>query len=280
MKNHIYIAMTVAAILAGDVAFAGPLPKPSERADGAGIARLFAGKTWEWEDGHAYFAPDGAFQAAIGYEQSGEGKWFATSMGKLCFRGTWRVGKKGRPINKCWQHVVDSQGQLWQAPVSGTGLWADWTPFDAASQLVPGNPHKFDFDVASGRKERLPVRRVGGRQLAEMYQGKTWKWEDGHAYFGDNGEVTAATENDSFGKGRWYTDAQGDLCIKAEWASPDYDGIENKRCWLHARDANGRLWQTPTDDMRAWYVFDPKQNLVEGNPYAPRVNRLRRRLGK
>ena len=276
MKINIVLATAIAILLGGNIASANPHPNPYQNADGQEIAQLFAGKTWKWPDGHAYFGHDGTFQAAVGLEESAEGKWVVHSTGKLCFDAVWRTRATSQPTRQCWQHVVDAKGQLWQAPVTGIRMRSGWNIFDPKEQLVEGNIHESRFDVASGKEQGLSLKRIDEREVARMYFGKTWRWDDGHAYFGNNGALTAIAENNSVGEGKWYVTGKGELCIEARWSSPNYDSVDNKRCWAHASDDSARIWQTPTSDMRAWHVFEPGKNLVNGNPYARRFTHLKR----
>lgn len=243
------------------------------------LEQKYSDKTWKWENGHAYFAPDGTFQAAVGRKQSATGKWYGVKGGKICFKAEWTSDAGSGPAKKCWKHVADEDKQIWQAPLEGSFV-LKWAPFDPETQLVPGNIYKSRFEYASGARKGIPAKTMAPREVARIYAGKTWKWEDGHAYFGSGGELTALSGRNAIGEGAWSAKGQGHLCINATWKSPDYGDVRKERCWLHAKDETGVIWQTPVDDVRQWSRFAPEEYLINGNPYASRFNRQKRSLSQ
>lgn len=275
MKVFTVPAASLAIALMVQPVNADPIPRPSQPADGPYIAQLFHGKTWIWDDGHAYFGSGGEFQAVLGERESGSGRWYATSGGKLCFEGDWRQGKNTFPADQCWRHVTDTDGRLWQ---TRDELSSDWSVFDPETELVPGNPNEADFALARRDLNEVPTTRAQGREIALMFYNKTWAWGAGHAYFGNNGVFNAVTGPDSYGEGRWYTTKSGNLCIDATWTSAEYGSEDKTTCWSHAMDAQGRLWQAESDDLESWNVFLPDEQLAPGNPNASRFESVRLRL--
>lgn len=243
------------------------------------LTETYSNKTWPWENGHAYFAPDGTFEAVVGRSQSAEGEWYTASGGKVCFRAIWKSGASKNPAKKCWKHATDGKSLIWQAPLEGA-LRPRWSRFDPDEELIPGNVYKYRFEYATGRRESIDANPMDAVKLARMYAGKTWKWEDGHAYFGDGGALTAVAGDTSIGEGKWFATRKGNLCIDATWTGTDYDSVRTKRCWLHAEDAGGTIWQSPTDDIWGWGVFDPRRDLARGNIYASRFARQKQRIAR
>jgi len=280
MKKFIHMAAVLTLLGTGSAANAEIIPTPYSTLDGQEVISLYSDKTWPWSKGHAYFGPAGQFQATTGPQDSATGRWYATSNGKLCFAGEWTSGSTSTPSKRCWQHVRDSDGQLWQAPVGGTGQRSNWTRFDSAEMLIDGNPRKHLYMTASGQRERIVATRLAADDLARLYADRTWLWDEGYAYFAPGGGLTAAMGRESYGEGRWFTNAKGHLCINSTWHSPQYAPRSSTRCWLHARDAEGNIHQTDAEDMTAWYRFDPKAKLRHGNPNAQQFAAIKTRLSQ
>lgn len=243
------------------------------------LSQAFSNKTWEWDDGHAYFGPDGDFQAVVGRTQSAKGEWYTAPGGKVCFKAEWSSGNTAAPAKKCWKHVADEQKQVWQAPLEG-GLWYNFSRFDPRDDLVTGNIYEYRYQYVTGQRPGINAKPLEARAVADTFLGKTWTWKNGHGYFGNDGTFTAIAGDNEIGEGKWYATSQGRLCVDATWTSPEYGSVENKRCWRHAKDEKGTIWQSPTDQNWAWSVFAPRDNLVRGNVYAKRFARQKKRLGQ
>jgi hypothetical protein len=70
------------------------------------LFQLYHSRSWIWDDGGGYFASkQRRFTASTGDGTSyGEGRWFLTDPGKLCFRANW-VGRSGSaPALTCFSH--------------------------------------------------------------------------------------------------------------------------------------------------------------------------------
>ncbi len=279
MKSKIFATLCVAVGLIAPGVSAKPPSGKIYNLQVDWLVEIYRDKTWAWENGHAYFAPDGTFQAAVGRTESATGTWYGVKGGKICFRAEWTTEAGSGPAKKCWKHVADEEKQLWQAPLDGSFV-LKWVPFDPATQLRPGNIFKSRFDYASAPKTEIPVKAMDPQDLARIYAGKTWNWEAGHAYFSSDGAVTAVSGQNSIGEGKWYANQKGHLCINATWKGADFGDVQKERCWLHAKDANGVIWQTEVADVLAWSRFKPEENLIKGNPYASRFNRQKRQLSR
>ncbi len=263
--------------VSGTTVYAEKLPETRYNVDIDWLTELYSDKTWVWDDGHAYFAPDGRFQAAVWPDQSAEGTWYGAKDGKICFNALWTSKAGSGPAKKCWKHVVDDQKQLWQAPLDGWFV-LKWASFDYREQLITGNIHESKFNYANGKTEKILAKRLDDQALVDLYYGNTWKWADGHAYFANRGVLTAVARSMSTGEGKWYPDSRGNLCLDAIWTSADYGSVQNKRCWLHAKDEDGNIWQTPSDDLSEWSQFVAKDSLVRGDRYKKRFNKVKRAL--
>jgi len=81
--------------------------------DPSAVTRLYAGKTWKWKQGAAYFATDGRFKAwsRSGRELTeGFGTWTVREDGVMCFTATWETipakPQQGSnpPLESCFGH--------------------------------------------------------------------------------------------------------------------------------------------------------------------------------
>jgi Protein of unknown function (DUF995) len=72
------------------------------------LLQLYQGRSWLWGDGAGYFSPEQRrFTAATGKgstASSGEGRWFITDSGKLCFKATWVTNDGSTPVRTCFSH--------------------------------------------------------------------------------------------------------------------------------------------------------------------------------
>jgi Protein of unknown function (DUF995) len=93
---------------------AGVASKQWAPLDGVSIIDLYAGKTWIWKNGAAYFAPDGRFKARSRSKNQlteGLGTWEAGDNGVMCFDAAWRpVPSKGEEasapaVKTCFEHL-------------------------------------------------------------------------------------------------------------------------------------------------------------------------------
>lgn len=70
------------------------------------LFQLYQGRSWIWKDGAGHFSPrQRRFTATTGNGTSyGEGLWFLTDPGKLCFRATWTSKDGSTPGLSCFSH--------------------------------------------------------------------------------------------------------------------------------------------------------------------------------
>lgn len=105
---------------------------------------LYSGKTWQWQDGAAYFRPDGGFIAYSGQGTKAafvKGGWGAYKDGRLCFWGTWKSAEGGSRKATCFRHAVKGAAVYQQKP---NGEWyvfknANAAKADEANKLAAGD---------------------------------------------------------------------------------------------------------------------------------------------
>jgi hypothetical protein len=106
---------------------------------------MFRGKTWQWPDGAAYFAPEGSFIAWAGREAEAsyaKGTWRTAPSGRLCFRATWASRSGEGSSESCFSHALKA-GDLIQRREPG-GEWYVFkhrqaVPEDEFEKLVDGD---------------------------------------------------------------------------------------------------------------------------------------------
>ncbi|TSJ60282.1 DUF995 domain-containing protein [Starkeya sp. 3C] len=145
-------AAALSALLAAGApagAQAGGLPQPVSMVQPHDLAGLYAGKTWMWSDGAAYFAPNRRFIAWSGSGKDAtyaEGEWRVTPLGRLCFSAIWRSrGPSGRNIT-CFGHRMAGGQVVYQQREPG----GDWYVFKHMKPVNGDEYFKFkDGDQAS-----------------------------------------------------------------------------------------------------------------------------------
>jgi Protein of unknown function (DUF995) len=72
------------------------------------LFQLYHSRSWLWNDGAGYFSPkQRRFTAATGAGSGasiGDGQWFLTDPGKLCFKATWTAKSGSAPALTCFSH--------------------------------------------------------------------------------------------------------------------------------------------------------------------------------
>ncbi|MEP9374974.1 DUF995 domain-containing protein [Mesorhizobium sp. KR1-2] len=88
---------------APSVALSDPLPKGAVPLTADEVHAMYSGKSSNWSESRAYFAPDGTY-LIFGKDKKwyGEGKW-AVDGNKICANLTWKAagGKTGK-ADDCW----------------------------------------------------------------------------------------------------------------------------------------------------------------------------------
>jgi hypothetical protein len=114
---------------------------------------LYADRTWNWENGAAYFGMDRHLQAwTAGQDSSAvaEGRWLVTDTGKMCMELAWRSKTyKTKPRRTCYSHRVEN-GNIEQRK-DPDGAWygfkhAKDDPADEHRKFEAGNTKGAQFD--------------------------------------------------------------------------------------------------------------------------------------
>jgi hypothetical protein len=118
MKTTLSMAALLMLVAGTGVAHSQQLQPPAnaEPLSSAELTELYSDRTWKWEDGAAYFAPDGEFHAVTGEERErteATGTWTTRNQGRLCFRGIWRSPDATRDLTHCFTHV-EADGTIYQ----------------------------------------------------------------------------------------------------------------------------------------------------------------------
>lgn len=120
---------------------------------------------------------------------------------------------------------------------------------------------------------------LDAREVGNKFHRKTWKWQDGYAYFGPVGLFQASRKLRESAEGNWYVKQPGLLCVKADWKTILTES-PFETCWQLARDGSGQLWIAPEGSKKGWNKFNPKKELAHGNigRYEFQYARIKRKL--
>lgn len=130
----------------------------------------------------------------------------------------------------------------------------------------------------SADKKPRPAQKVDGKYLANTYNGNSWKWRQGYAYFGGGGVFKAVWEDRGYAEGKWYATHSGNVCYEAHWKSNKGEQ-DSKVCWPHVSDTNGVVWQRSGPDSNEWYRLRPETRFEPGFAFKRSFNRIKRGLG-
>jgi uncharacterized protein DUF995 len=102
------------------------------------------------------------------------------------------------------------------------------------------------------------------KELNSLYDGRTWVWDDGAAYFSAaNRGFTAWTGKEktaTYGEGSWSVSDQGRLCWNARWHSLGGNG-PSTTCFEHRSD-NQNIYQRKLPQGK-WYLFGHTPALAD-----------------
>lgn len=108
------LGVGVSAGFAAKAASGADTAKPLSSSE---IYRIYSHNTWMWKDGAGYFAVSKRqFKAWSGKGRNasvGQGIWFITDPGKLCFRATWNEKGTSFPATTCFSHR-EKNGVIYQ----------------------------------------------------------------------------------------------------------------------------------------------------------------------
>ncbi len=119
--------------------------------DPSTLTALYAGKTWKWKEGAAYFASDGRFKAwsrSGGKLTEGFGTWSIRSDGGMCFTANWETipakpeQGAGKPVETCFAHQARGSAIAQMKLPNGPWYFFRRSPrrkTDEFFKLVPGD---------------------------------------------------------------------------------------------------------------------------------------------
>jgi hypothetical protein len=76
------------------------------------LTSMYAGQTWQWADGAAYFVPNRAFMAWANNGTKAayaDGSWFVSDQGRLCSNATWHGREGNAQSTTCWETRIDEK---------------------------------------------------------------------------------------------------------------------------------------------------------------------------
>ncbi|TPI19415.1 DUF995 domain-containing protein [Mesorhizobium sp. B4-1-1] len=129
--------------------------KPEAAPTAFELQLLYADRTWNWENGAAYFGTDRRLRAWTGGQDApavGEGRWLVTETGKMCMELAWRSKTYNtKPQRTCYSHRVE-KGNIEQRK-DPDGGWYDFkhakdNPADEHRKFEAGNTKGAQFDEA------------------------------------------------------------------------------------------------------------------------------------
>jgi hypothetical protein len=124
---------------------------------------------------------------------------------------------------------------------------------------------------ALGEAAPTAERPLSRKEVAALYEGKSWLWSDGIGYFGPKGKFIASAgsgNNRVTVSGEWVASDGGKLCFAGTWKAKSGRRFE-RICLLH-KTKDGQVYQRRLPEGE-WYVFrhDPEkagdQKLVTGD---------------
>src|SRR5262245_33220169 len=124
------------------------------------LFQLYHSRSWIWDDGGGYFSSkQRRFTASTGGGTSyGEGRWFLTDPGKLCFKAKW-VGKSGSaPALTCFSHWKRGGNVYQRREPDGQWYVFKHSPTQKADEYAKVRPGDYFGKRVSETKVRLASR--------------------------------------------------------------------------------------------------------------------------
>lgn len=171
--KHAFLAVATVGFVAlsmldASAQTASKLPSAGQMISSRNAYDLYAGKTWVWADGAAYFAPNQRFTAWTGAGNKlsfAEGNWRVTPLGTLCFSAWWHEAVGANHNVTCFGHrMVD--GALYQQKQPG-GPWyvfrsAAPSTTDEFAKLKKGDDVSATYDRIRAQLRKGKVAAGGG----------------------------------------------------------------------------------------------------------------------
>lgn len=149
------LACGMASCVTPDAAAAqGSAPPPAAATPTAFELQLFyADRTWNWDDGAAYFAQDRRMRAWTSTPDAAsvaEGTWHLSNDGEMCMNLVWRSTTYApKPIRTCFSHRV--RNGIVEQRKEPDGQWysfrhASGDPADELKKIQAGDTRGADFE--------------------------------------------------------------------------------------------------------------------------------------
>jgi cell division septation protein DedD len=162
LSIRIAVLATAPTILFGCADGSRPTPvvlaaESMTRLEPGEVHQLYSGKTWLWDHGAAYLAPNSTFEAWSGADEQArtyaQGRWYATDTGEMCYQAMWYVQNKGTEEKACFSHAKLGD-TIYQKKVPD-GEWYVFkrdaaTLSESISRFVAGNQVSSEVAILSG----------------------------------------------------------------------------------------------------------------------------------
>lgn len=144
-------AQSAAATTPAPIANDGPAPLTAWE-----VVSLFAGNTWKWGDGGAYFRDKPrhfiAYVASDGTKSIASGIWTVSDAGVLCLTGIWRSANWSKKSQSCYGHTRDGDSVVQTKEPDGKP-YVLYSRTSASgnnpSQLVTGDKIRAKYDAVA-----------------------------------------------------------------------------------------------------------------------------------
>jgi hypothetical protein len=235
------------------------------------LSSFYADRTWPWEDGAAYFgAANHRFIAWLDRDKIyAEGSWSANDKGRLCFNASWHgIWGHSNAKSSCFEYRTDDKNIYKRALPDGK--WYIFShlpaqPSDEIKQLQLGDQvsENYQKNKAYLAENKNPIAAMAAKaqpltskELAAIYEGRTWLWDNGAAYFSASNRTFMAWSNSgrkpAYAEGSWSANDQGRLCSNATWHSGGGQA-RSTSCWENRGDEKN-IYQRELPDGK-WYIF-------------------------
>jgi hypothetical protein len=243
------------------------------------LSSIYENRTWPWPDGAAYFgAANHRFTAWLDRDMAyAEGSWSANDSGQLCFNTIW-YGVWGHSDMKlsCFEHRTEDKNIYKRALPDGKWYVFSHLPAQPGDEItklrlgdqVSENYQKNKTYLADHKDpiadDAAKARPLTAKELASMYEGRTWLWDDGAAYFAAPNRAFIAWAGNgakaTYAEGSWSVSDQGRLCSNATWHGRQGNG-QSTICW-ETRSDEKTIYQRKLPDGK-WYILSHLPALVD-----------------
>jgi Protein of unknown function (DUF995) len=235
----------------------------------AELRSIYENRTWPWEHGAAYFAAaNHRFIAWLDTDKTyAEGSWSVNDNGRLCFDATWYGVEGHSDATACFEHRTEDKNIYKRALPDGKWYIFSHLPTQPGDELkklqlgdqVSENYQKNKTYLAEHKDsigdEAAKARYLTAKELTSTYEGHTWQWDDGAAYFAPNRTFIAWANNGiqaAYADGSWSVSDQGRLCSNATWHGRGGNG-QSTMCW-EARIDEKTIYQRKLPAGK-WYIL-------------------------